>query len=81
MSWCESWVYSHRSAFGVMVLFLTKAEYIDTMVNAIHRPFENHSHAFFLAHQAPVSRHSPQLVPFSLTRSFIILPHHPSHSS
>lgn len=34
-----------------------------------------------LAHQAPTSKHSPQLVPFSFTKSFIILPNHTSHSS
>ena len=35
----------------------------------------------FLALQAPTSRHSPQLVPPSRRRSFIILPAQPSHSS
>lgn len=56
-----------------------------TMQVPLHRvqPLARLETHFFLfrALQAPTSRHSPQLVPPSRSRSFIILPAQPSHSS
>uniref|UniRef100_A0A0B7JWY4 Uncharacterized protein n=1 Tax=Bionectria ochroleuca TaxID=29856 RepID=A0A0B7JWY4_BIOOC len=43
--------------------------------------YNRSSDYLFVAHHAPTSRHSPQLVPPSLIKSFIILPIHTSHSS